>query len=122
MERSVIRIDIDGTLLDGSLDAEFIARGYDLEWYSTQYVDGLAVNYRLVRLMISLRARGHKLILWTNRDENKRAMTRINLGVVWDLFHEHEFHAGNKFGTNLDGYTIDNETKYVHKGHIIRGF
>lgn len=122
MKRSTIYIDMDGTLLDGSHDAKFIASGYNIEWYDTQYVDGLAVNYRLVNVLVKLRARGHKLILWTNRGEKQMAMTKANLGIVWDLFHEHQFHGGKKYGTNLDGYTIDNETKYVHKGHIIRGF
>jgi hydroxymethylpyrimidine pyrophosphatase-like HAD family hydrolase len=122
MKRSTIYVDMDGTLLDGSHDAKFIASGYDLTWYDAQYVDGLAVNFRLVEVLVKLRARGHKLVLWTNRGHKQIAMTRANLGGLWFLFEEHQFHAGQKFGTNMDGYTIDNETKYVHNGHIIKGF
>jgi hypothetical protein len=49
-------------------------------------------------------------------------MTKANLGEVWSLFHDHQFHEGRKRGTNIDGYTIDNETKYVDNGMVITGF
>lgn len=109
-----IYIDIDGTLLCGSLDKEFNDRGRDKEWYAKQYVDDLPINYRLVHILKKLKKRGHKLILWTNRGKAKYTMTKINLIDIWYLFDEHQFYDGFKHGTNIDGYTFDNEYKYLN--------
>ena len=40
-------------------------------------------------------------------------MTRANLGELLDMFKEHQFHAGKKYNTNTDGFTYNNESKYV---------
>jgi len=114
--KKTIYVDMDGTLLDNSLDAQFIASGYDKAWYNEQYVTTLAVNYKLVRVLKKLAVRGNTLILWTNRGEEQREMTKENLGDLWTMFTDHRFYCGKKLGTNVDGYTIDNEAKYVTNG------
>jgi len=114
-----VYVDMDGTLLSGELDAQFIASNYDIAWYDTQHVTTLPVNYELVNILKALKALNVELILWTNRSLIQREMTRLNLGDLWYLFKEHQFHAGNKRDTNLDGYTFDNEEKYVHFGQLI---
>ena len=61
-------------------------------------------------------AKGHELVLWTNRSLNQKAMTQRNLGAVWNMFSEHQFHAGQKANCHVDGIVIDNEVKYAHCG------
>lgn len=112
--KKTIYVDMDGTLLHGELDRLYIAMGKDMNWYNQQYVDNLAINYRLVRVLKKLKKRGHKLVLWTNRGEKQIGMTNANLGELWHLFDEHQFHNGMKYGTNIGGYTFDNEGKYIN--------
>ena len=117
--RKTIYVDVDGTLLHKEHDMNYLASGCDLEWYNSVYVDHLAVNFRLVHILIKLKKRGNKLVLWTNRGEKQVLMTMANLAEIWFLFDEHHFYNGKKFGTNVDGYTFDNEVKYINKGILI---
>jgi histidinol phosphatase-like enzyme len=110
--KTTIYVDMDGTLLHGELDRLYTASGYDIHWYDQQYIDHLAINYKLVRVLKKLKRRGHRLVLWTNRGTIQIEMTRANLGELWHLFDDHQFHGGKKRGTNVGGYTIDNEVKY----------
>lgn len=41
-------------------------------------------------------------------------MTKANLGELWYLFEDHQFHNGQKHGTNAGGYTFDNEARYIN--------
>ena len=108
-----IYVDMDGTLLHGWLDNMFKEMNYDTTWYDTQWVDDLAINHELVQILKEHQEKGDELILWTNRSLLQRDMTRANLGELWDMFKEHQFHAGKKHNTNTDGFTYDNEAKYV---------
>jgi FMN phosphatase YigB (HAD superfamily) len=117
-----IYVDVDGTLLDSSLDKSFINSGYNVEEYDKQYVDTLAVNYNLVKELKEYKDKGYELVLWTNRHYTQYIMTINNLGDVWDIFDEHRFYGGKKLGTNTDGITIDNEPKYVINGILITDF
>jgi hypothetical protein len=121
MKKQTIYVDVDGTLLDHSHDQQFIASGYDLSWYNQQYVSDLAINIGLVAELILLK-KYNKLVLWTNRGEEQKEMTIENLGNIWNMFDEHQFHSGKKYGTNVDGYTFDNEAKYVNNGTVVPNY
>jgi hypothetical protein len=117
-----IYVDVDGTLLCPSLDNEFKNKvnelGIDnaLVWYATQYVNDLSINMVLINELIALKEEGAELILWTNRGEGKRAMTKENLGIYWHMFSSHMFRSGAKGKDTLDGMVYDNEPKYLSCG------
>jgi hypothetical protein len=121
-ELKKIYVDVDGTLLCGSLDLEFKERcsveefKTVLEWYENCQVDNLRLNVELLRNLKELKEDGFELILWTNRGEANKDMTKRNLGEWWNLFDSHEFHDGQKGKCKLDGLVIDNEDKYLSCG------
>lgn len=128
-----IYVDVDGTLLCGSHDALFASRlangedfGVVLNWYNSTYVADLAINWALVNELIELKAKGHKIILWTNRGECQYEMTKANLGDVWDMFDEYMFLDGGKRKMNpVDGYVYEDVAKYAElgtKGHTLVSF
>ncbi len=117
-----IYVDVDGTLLSGSLDLEFKKRSAVeafssvLAWYENCGVDDLALNMELIVKLVDLKEQGYELILWTNRGVANIEMTRRNLGIYWHMFSSHEFHDGKKGKCVLDGFVIDNEEKYLACG------
>jgi histidinol phosphatase-like enzyme len=119
---SKIYVDVDGTLLDPSLDNEFksmvdsVGINDALVWYNNVYVANLSINMDLVNKLIALKEQGYELILWTNRGEQQRAMTEANLGIYWHMFSTHIFRAGAKGKDVLDGMVYDNEVKYLACG------
>lgn len=114
-----IYVDVDGTLLCGSLDVEFKERcsveefKEVLNWYENCEVDGLQLNVELIVSLMELKSKGYELILWTNRGVANREMTRRNLGDWWNMFDSYEFYDGKKGVCRLDGVVIDNEAKYM---------
>ena len=117
-----IYVDVDGTLLCGSLDLEFKRRcsveefKVVLEWYENCQVDNLKLNLELLKNLKSLKEDGFELILWTNRGEANREMTKRNLGEWWNMFDSYEFYDGKKGKCKLEGLVIDNEEKYLSCG------
>ena len=117
-----IYVDVDGTLLDSSLDKEFERRvklhGADRAkaWYDSCHVADLKVNWVLASVLKRLKSEGHELVLWTNRGESQIDMTKKNLGCIWSWFSSHEFHAGQKNRTSVSGMVIDNEVKHIING------
>ena len=122
MEIKKIYVDVDGTLLDGSLDAMFkesiSLNGFDktLAWYESCNVNNLKLNMELINELIALKEMGYVLVLWTNRGVANKQMTIDNLGVYWHMFSSHEFHDGKKGKCVLDGVVYDNESKYLSCG------
>ena len=120
-----VYVDVDGTLLDNSLDNTFISTMKEcpvkgLAWYNTCEVDDLAINMELVQFLIALKEKGYTLVLWTNRGIANIPMTKRNLGsFIWNMFDSHEFHSGKKINASmLEGIVIDNEEKYLTKGTL----
>lgn len=117
-----IYVDVDGTLLDGSLDLLFKERcksedfSIVLNWYENCEVDNLLINMDLVNELIELKEMGYELVLWTNRGVKNKEMTKRNLGIYWNMFNSHEFHDGKKGKCVLDGFVYDNESKYLNCG------
>lgn len=117
-----IYVDVDGTLLNGSLDSKFKTMvsevGFEktLSWYNDCNVNDLSVNMELINELITLKEFGYVLVLWTNRGECQKKMTKENLGVYWNMFDSHEFHDGKKGKCVLDGMVYDNESKYLACG------
>lgn len=119
-----IYIDIDGTLLSDEEDRLFT---YDVETmgqaaaivrYEARTISSdLAINWRLVSQIASLKGDGHTIIGWTNRPVCHAEATLANIAVVASLFDEVTFHAGMKGESVVDGLVIDNEKKYVNMGN-----
>lgn len=122
MSLKKIYVDVDGTLLEGSLDREFKRRCENeefsvvLNWYRNCEVDNLNINMELINELINLKEGGYELILWTNRGEENKGMTKRNLGVYWHMFDSHEFYGGEKGKCVLNGVVYDNEEKYLKCG------
>lgn len=121
-----IYVDVDGTLLDGSLDKMFKERCVNeefsvvLAWYENCEIDNLELNMDLIKELITLREEGNELILWTNRGEENREMTKRNLGIYWNMFNSYEFHSGKKSKCVLEGLVIDNEERFSTCGTSFR--
>lgn len=117
-----IFVDMDGTVLDSSLDNEFKRRceedGFDItiKWYRKCNVSNLNINIELIEQLIALKDKGHNLVLWTNRGLENKEMTKNNLKEYWNIFNEYQFHSGMKSKCQLDGVVIDNEEKYLSCG------
>ena len=124
MKLTDIYVDVDGTLLCGSHDALFasrLANGEEfsvvLDWYNRTYVADLAINEALVNELITLKNKGHKLILWTNRGGAQYEMTKENLDVLWDIFTEHVFLDGGKRKLEpVNGHVYEDVLKYAELG------
>jgi len=118
-----IYVDMDGTVLSNKLDNQFrciataINMAEALLWYADVYVDDLQVNTVLLGKIATLKAEGHEIIGWTNRDDNKQLMTERNLGIYLPLFDTIQYHAGDKRSSVVsDGIVYDNEAEYVAMG------
>ena len=119
-----IYVDVDGTLLCGSHDALFAGRlaagedfGVVLDWYNSTHVADLAINWSLVNELKELKARGHKLILWTNRGDKQFSMTKDNLGDIWDMFEDYLFLDGGKRKLEpVKGHVYEDVEKYAQLG------
>jgi hypothetical protein len=119
-------IDMDGTVLDPSLDKIFNDRysacttqeekDLTIKWYRSLDVHNLELNMELIQRLIALKEEGHTLILWTNRGEENIPMTKKNLGIYWHLFSDHQFFGGQKGSCQLNGIVLDNEPKYLKCG------
>ena len=119
---NTIYVDFDGTLACSSLDNCFKdlckQQGFEnvIEWYRECEVDDLQLNHELIDELKTLKEQGYRLVLWTNRGLTNKRMTKRNLGEYWNLFDEHQFHAGQKHKCKLDGIVYDNEEKYLSCG------
>jgi hypothetical protein len=115
-------IDVDGTLLDPSLDKTFNQhftnnQNQTINWYTTQKVNNLKLNYSLILNLIILKILGHNLILWTNRRPQNIPSTFQNLSLIMFLFNSYQFHSGLKSSNTQfqsNSIIIDNETKYCN--------
>lgn len=115
-----ILVDIDGTLLDGSHDNWFInmVKTIGQEQAVATYrkvtnKDNLTINETLMKQLYIAKAKGAKIVLWTNRGEAQRAMTEANLGEHMNLFSDSIYGAGKKTEmVSHNVYTvIDNEER-----------
>jgi histidinol phosphatase-like enzyme len=120
-----VYVDVDGVLLDGSLDRMFINKkeneGFEiaLEWYENKYVDNLIVNKDMINELNRMKGEGFELVLWTNRGVGQKDMTINNLGKHIDMFSDVIFGEGNKRECcNIDSNSIviDNEHKNLIGG------
>lgn len=115
-----IYVDVDGTILDRSLDEEFIRRcgedgiGDTYMWYVSQKVTTLRRRWWLLIALTVLWVLGVELIVWTNRFDVNRSATQRNLGWFWGIFKEHQFWCSTKATCiPTDGWVLDNEPKYT---------
>ena len=118
-----IYCDIDGTLLDESLDITFKYRRDVVKmskkdlfcWYDNCGVDDLCIDYVLMSLLVVMKILGKEIIVWTNRGEEQREMTERNLGMWMLLFDDSLYCCGKKSVDLLVGdcITIDNEEEHV---------
>lgn len=114
-------VDVDGTLLDPSLDKTFnhffsINDNTTINWYTHHNFNTLKLNYSLIINLFILKLLGHKLILWTNRRPNNILPTYQNLKSIWFLFSDYQFHSGGKDKKTTflpNSFIIDNETRYT---------
>ena len=117
-----IYVDIDGTLLDGSLDVEFKSKVEEIgiedaiRWYDSLHVSNLSINMALVGELKQARDMGCIIIGWTNRSLMQRTMTEANLASILHMFDHIEYHAGGKGKYKVDGIVVDNEEKYLANG------
>lgn len=117
-------IDVDGTLLDSTLDKRFNSyysksnhpqhKDNVISWYRNININNLKLNYSLILQLIILKyIFNYTLILWTNRGISNIPMTKSNLSIYWNIFDQHQFHSGQKYNTKPTGIIIDNEPKYL---------
>jgi len=111
---TVIYVDCDGVILDGSHDDLFVSKLQSeefntvLDWYNRTYVADLALNIELLTELQNLKSQGFKVVLWTNRGPAQYEMTKENLGVYWDVFDDHIFLDGGKRKVkSLRGYVLE---------------
>lgn len=109
-----IYVDVDGTLLSNELDTLFTVHG--VEWYEQQRISDLPKRYWLLIALLLLKLVGFRLVLWTNRGQMNAAATKINLGMWWYMFTDHQFHEGGKVKPS-SGWTID-DTKHHASVHV----
>lgn len=121
-----IYVDMDGTLVSNALDNIFkeMVGAYGTEEavkiYNGLYVDDLEINMPLVKKLVTMKKRGHKVIVWTNRGLSQKEMTMKNLSSVIDLFDDFVFCGGAKKAQRVNGVVIDNDTTYTTCGtHFI---
>ena len=119
-----IYVDVDGVMLDGSLDEMFKEmvkkEGIDnaIAWYEEQRVEDLEINIELLDRLYELKEKYNvKIIMWTNRGSMNIESTFNNLGKYVCLFDDYMFMEGKK-GKSIpvDGIVIDNEEKYLPVG------
>ncbi|QHN71057.1 hypothetical protein [Mollivirus kamchatka] len=117
-------VDADGTLLCGAfsgmhgrlrqtMDRQEAKEAVDAEM---RRYDRVGVNHDLMVQLGALKAMGCRLVLWTNRSECVREVTRAQLGHHWDLFEEHLFREGTKTGDRLPGVVIDDDVRFTACG------
>ena len=119
-----VYVDVDGVLLDGSLDEEFgrrlkkFGKNKTIEWYDNIYVNDLSINMNMINELNRMKNEGYELILWTNRGSNQRSMTIDNLGKYMSMFSECVFGEGrkNKMMLGNDSMVIDNESRNLIGG------
>ena len=109
-------VDVDGTLLSSRLDKKWMEwkeeYGFEvaLEKYEGLDVDDLVVNGLLVDWLRERYEDGDEIVVWTNRGEGQREMTRRNLSCIEDIVSEWRFREGGKSKDRLmDGWIIDND-------------
>lgn len=123
--REPVLVDMDGTLMDGAIDKQFnyFLDKYDRiiaeSWYAKQDLSVQRVNWLLVEKLVILKQQGHKLYVWTNRNEGKLGQTKaclLNNGI-YELFDGFIFCGGEKIksvssGLTKDAVIFDNEAQY----------
>ena len=108
---NTLYVDVDGTLLDGSLDREFKERSYDVAWYNGVYKEDQVVNWELIAWLKRMKERGWRVVIWTNRGECQVGMTKKNLSCMIGVADEWVFGEGKKREVCdvSDGMVVDNE-------------
>lgn len=114
-----VYIDLDGTLFDNSLDAEFemwkelIGVEGALIWYNEEKRDNLKLNKTLWDRLFELWRQGHELVIWTNRGQNQVWMTMANLARygIHKYISAYFFFDGKKakVAKTQDGIVFDND-------------
>ena len=94
MKKIIIAVDFDGTLCE-----------YDYPNIGKQTEE----HKKLLNILIDLRKKGHKLILWTNRGDNEKYKS-LTEAISWCKDQGLEFDAINKNlpekeATKLSGYS-----------------
>ncbi len=119
--KTTIFCDMDGTLLDGSHDKWFINMVNTIgeenaikTYRKVTNKDSLIINKGLLLTLYIAKAKGAKIVLWTNRGEAQRAMTEANLAGHMHLFSDSIYGAGEK-NTKIEpdnnSIVVDNEAK-----------
>jgi hypothetical protein len=120
-------VDVDGTLLCGSINTWFMterSRGqlsFDdlIEMYTQKMlaISHMGQNEQLLLRLESLkRTQRARLILWTNRGNDLREVTKSQLGEWWYMFDDHLFREGKKISDTLDGIVLDDEERHAKCG------
>jgi hydroxymethylpyrimidine pyrophosphatase-like HAD family hydrolase len=107
-----IYVDIDGTLLDSSLDNQFKEHDYNIKWYDKQYINNLNINNDLIQCLYIIKYIGCNIHILTNRGYAQAKMTIENLAEHTSLFNSFTFCEGLKSKYTRRGLLIDNEVKY----------
>ena len=107
-----IYVDIDGTLLDSTLDNRFKEHDYNVSWYDEQYINNLNINKDLIQCLYIIKYLGCNINIITNRGYKQAKMTIENLGEHNVLFDNYIFCEGLKSKYHVPGTLIDNESKY----------
>lgn len=120
-ENTTIYVDMDGTLLDGSHDNWFLSMVSKLGEENAVEIyrkvtnkDDLTINVALLKQLYIAKAKGAKIVLWTNRGEAQRPMTELNLAGHMGLFTSSIYGAGKKITkvtVDNNSIVIDNEAK-----------
>tara|TARA_Y100000310_G_scaffold289283_1_gene315570 strand:+ start:352 stop:816 length:465 start_codon:yes stop_codon:yes gene_type:complete len=135
-DSDVVFCDVDGTLVDNSLDDRFgkmfVSEGRDMavDWYDNEcWEQGLVVNKRVVVLLVMLWLVGVELVLWTDRGECQRDMTENNVKWWLWLFDSSEYWESKKsrdevveryVGSGEVVRVVDNKSKYAsEKGDVL---
>lgn len=111
----VAYIDCDGTILC-RLRVPSDLGGDWLGWWMRNLVPTPVIKRRLPLLYL-LRLLGTRLVLWTNRYDQHKALTRHALG--WHgklLFSDMRFYNGLKGFCKLNGPVIDDRPEHVRQG------
>jgi len=118
---STLYVDYDGTLVDDSVDQLFINMAMDmgkehaLDWYAHSEVWDvmLKLNMPIVHELVARKAKGDRIVLFTNRFPHQIDNIKRNMGTYWNMFDGYIFGQGNKHIVTIVGELWDNDPKYA---------
>jgi len=117
-----VYVDWDGTMVPDWCNSIYMRKVKEvgtlaaLAWYEKNeelWDRTMELNKVLLFTLLAYKAKGYKIIIWTNRFPCQEANMKRNLGAWIYLFDDFQFHCGFKSKIKLDGILYDNDPKYA---------